>query len=519
MSLKQEIETWVAALNYYDNNQFEEALKGFEDIQDTSKINFNCGVIHATLGEHDKAIEMYQKAIILDQYLAVAYFQQGVSNFLLGDFEEALANFNDTLLYLRGNNLIDYAQLGLAFKLYSCEALFNRGLCYMYLEQEENGMQDFSYASKEKVIEDHEVIDEAIKEKAEGYTVFSIPVGVVYRPNQSKVKNLKTKDYLGKARLVAASDRSNAFTGFAGSEMKNAAKVDVKDDRPAENLSFAATNLVKPNLTSKRQDGEGGGSAVASSVPPLESDRKTSMSRAASVKNAMRPSLGSISTERSRPNDRNDEQSPLQANMRSRFPESRSSSMRRPASREQSRARRTTKPSDSDKDTYPGDVYDMYSNDNGKPPNRSSNRQKRNTRGGDVDEEDQSDYDGDSVEEGEFEIVSGKANGRSSTFPAVNRNSRRADVRQIRIKVHSEDVRYVLVDASVEFPDLVDRVREKFGLRKRFKIKVREDDTPDGDMITMGDQDDLDMVVMSAKAAARRNQLDVGKMEIWIVEG
>jgi hypothetical protein len=46
-------------------------------------------------------------------------------------------------------------------------------------------------------------------------------VGVVYRPNEAKVRNLKTKDYLGKARLVAASDRANAFTGFAGSEIKN----------------------------------------------------------------------------------------------------------------------------------------------------------------------------------------------------------------------------------------------------------------------------------------------------------
>jgi len=43
----------------------------------------------------------------------------------------------------------------------------------------------------------------------------------VYRPNEAKVRNLKTKDYLGKARLVAASDRANAFTGFAGSEIKN----------------------------------------------------------------------------------------------------------------------------------------------------------------------------------------------------------------------------------------------------------------------------------------------------------
>lgn len=116
-------------------------------------------------------VECYQRAIKLDQYLAVAYFQQGVSNFLLGDFEEALANFNDTLLYLRGNTMIDYAQLGLLFKLYSCEVLFNRGLCYIYLQQKDAGMQDLAYAVKEKVVEDHNVIDEAIREEAEVRTV------------------------------------------------------------------------------------------------------------------------------------------------------------------------------------------------------------------------------------------------------------------------------------------------------------------------------------------------------------
>lgn len=96
----------------------------------------------------------------------MAYFQQGVSNFLIGDFEEALANFNDTLLYLRGNNYIDYEQLGLKFRLYSCEVLFNRGLCYVYLQQDAAGMQDFDYAVKEKMTADHEVINDAIREKA-----------------------------------------------------------------------------------------------------------------------------------------------------------------------------------------------------------------------------------------------------------------------------------------------------------------------------------------------------------------
>ncbi|KAA6412838.1 MAG: hypothetical protein FRX48_03831 [Lasallia pustulata] len=255
MSLKQEIETWVQAITHYDNNEFDESLKAFDSIADTSKILFNSGVIHATLGEHDKAVEYYQRAVRLDQYLAVAYFQQGVSNFLMEDFEEALANFNDTLLYLRGNTYIDYEQLGLKFKLFSCEVLFNRGMCYIYLQQKEAGMGDLSYAAKEKVTPDHDVIDEAIREQAEGYTVFSIPVGIVYRPNSAKVKNLKTKNYLGKARLIASSDNNNnTSTGFASPEITRmkAAVVDLsRDGRPLDSISFAASNLVKPDIKSR----------------------------------------------------------------------------------------------------------------------------------------------------------------------------------------------------------------------------------------------------------------------------
>lgn len=46
----------MKALNHYDNNEYEEALRVFAEIADTSKILFNCGVIHATLGEHEKAV-------------------------------------------------------------------------------------------------------------------------------------------------------------------------------------------------------------------------------------------------------------------------------------------------------------------------------------------------------------------------------------------------------------------------------------------------------------------------------
>ncbi|KAJ2902618.1 hypothetical protein MKZ38_000285 [Zalerion maritima] len=474
MSLKQEIETWVTALGRYDNNEFDEALGEFDKIADTSKILFNMGVIFATLGEHSKAVECYQRAIRLDQYLAVAYFQQGVSNFLLGDFEEALANFNDTLLYLRGNTMIDYAQLGLLFKLYSCEVLFNRGLCYIYLQQVDPGMQDLNFAVKEKVVEDHNVIDEAIREQAEGYTVFSIPVGVVYRPNEAKVRNLKTKDYLGKARLVAASDRANAFTGFAGSEIKNqpalqAGKTDIKDDRPAEKISFAATNLVKPELQSRMQQqppAQGGGGSGRNNVfpptPPPENDKSGGMSRGASVRNGPKPQLARLNIESSRP--RFEKMSASPQDDRRRPPRSQSQTPQRGPSR---RGRGSD-------DGYE-DLYDEYQS-------RSSSRRPA--------VRDTYTSNSGSMPPG-FEIVERRGS---------NRNN-------LKIKVHAEDVRYILVPQDIEFPDLVDRIRDKFGLRRRFKIKVRDDDS-DGDMITMGDQDDLDIAIDSSN----------GKMEIWIQE-
>ncbi|KAE8446115.1 hypothetical protein EG329_012486 [Mollisiaceae sp. DMI_Dod_QoI] len=528
MSLKQEIETWVAALTHYDNNEFDEALKEFDGISDTSKILFNCGVIHATLGEHEKAVECYQRAVRLDQYLAVAYFQQGVSNFLVGDFEEALANFNDTLLYLRGNNMIDYAQLGLMFKLYSCEVLFNRGLCYIYLQQKEAGMQDFTFAVKEKVVEDHNVIDEAIKEEAEGYTVFSIPVGVVYRPNQAKVKNLKTKDYLGKARLVAASDRANAFTGFAGSEIKNAGKLEIKDDRPPENLSFAATNLVKPGLSSKRQQSEPPiGRNVFPPTPPPEADKAPNqMSRGASVRNGPKPMPAKLNIEKARPSERYEVREEARSPPQRRGTTRTASEPRGPPSRQYSQDNRRPPPQrrrseDEEEDAYPDELYDMYSG-SGSRTSRANGRKPPQPRYIEEEEEYASDYDDGSFDEGDFEMVSrGPAAGQRSRAPSTaggRGQSRKPDIRKIRVKVHSEDVRYIMIGAAVEFPDLVDKIREKFGLRKRFKIKVKDEDMPNGDMITMGDQDDLDMVIMGVKSAARRERLDMGKMEVWVQE-
>jgi hypothetical protein len=100
----------------------------------------------------------------------------------------------------------------------------------------EQGMQDLAYAAKEKQTDEHAVIEEAIRDQAERYTVFSVPVGVIYRPSDAKIKNAQKKDYLGQAKLIAATDAKDGFTGFTGAEIKRVIpsldKSDAIDTRP-----------------------------------------------------------------------------------------------------------------------------------------------------------------------------------------------------------------------------------------------------------------------------------------------
>ena len=68
----------------------------------------------------------------------------------------------------------NYEQLGLKFLLYSAEILFNKGLSQIYLGRTREGLADMEEARNEKATEEHNVIDDAINDRGEGYTVFSI---------------------------------------------------------------------------------------------------------------------------------------------------------------------------------------------------------------------------------------------------------------------------------------------------------------------------------------------------------
>jgi len=78
-------------------------------------------------------------------------------------------------------------------------------------------MLDLRKAQEEKSEPDHEVIADCIRDHGRGCNVFSVPVsqphlkhllgrayadiqtGLLFRPSDSKLKNIKTRDYMGKA--------------------------------------------------------------------------------------------------------------------------------------------------------------------------------------------------------------------------------------------------------------------------------------------------------------------------------
>lgn len=118
-------------------------------------------------------------------------------------------------------------------------------------------MADMQEARREKQTAEHAVIDEAISDRGDGYTVFSIPVGVLYRPSASKVKNMASKNYLGQAKLVAATDATETFVGFTGAARaaaKNASGLTTSAG-PSADSALTAPGIQRRGTTAARMEG------------------------------------------------------------------------------------------------------------------------------------------------------------------------------------------------------------------------------------------------------------------------
>lgn len=148
---------------------------------------------------------------------------------------------------------------------------------------------------------------------------------------------------------------------------------------------------------------------------------------------------------------------------------------------------------------------------------RGGSRGSSSVGGGEPEEPEE---DNLSIDSRDFENISTNNHNGAPRRPSTAAAARsRNPIRKVRIKVHVQaDTRYILFtnnnsdnSLSVRYPDLIERITDKFGLHnRRFRCTVLDD----GDQITLGDQDDLDMALSTAKTAARREGADMAKMEV-----
>ncbi|KAI9218957.1 hypothetical protein BC828DRAFT_387239 [Blastocladiella britannica] len=264
MSLKQELVQWNEAAKAYEAGDYEGAIDLFEPIADSSKIHFNLGMIFQSLGQHEEAILAFNDSVTCDMYLSVAYFQMGVSLYILQDFEQALTAFDNAFLYFRGTFAIDYTQLGLEYKLYSCEVQYNRALTFFQLDDEQAAMQDLAMANKGKAIPEHEVINEAIQYRGDGCQLFQVPANLIYKPAKHKIENAKKVDYLGRSKVVATTDASDNFIEFKGARgIKPEAEPDFTPIRTLQRKNSA------PNIMPARIDTIGRRPSAPMLTPPV----------------------------------------------------------------------------------------------------------------------------------------------------------------------------------------------------------------------------------------------------------
>ncbi|KAM0793294.1 hypothetical protein ACM66B_000754 [Microbotryomycetes sp. NB124-2] len=214
MAVKRELQIWAQALEVYDAGDLPTALTLFRDIATSSKVLYNMAAILSQEGDESQAIGFYERASELDPFLAVAFFQAGISCYRTERYNQAKRYFSNAFINLRGNSVIDYEQLGLKFRLFACEVLFNRALASMKLGLFDEASVDMKAALARKAAPHHSVIDNALRDIASRHDLFVVPLGLLFRPADIKMKNLDTRDYLGKPKLIAAASLDDAYTSL-----------------------------------------------------------------------------------------------------------------------------------------------------------------------------------------------------------------------------------------------------------------------------------------------------------------
>ncbi|XP_034728572.1 NADPH oxidase activator 1 isoform X2 [Etheostoma cragini] len=130
--------------------------------------------------------------------------------------EEALSDCIWAQKHMRGNMVIDYRQLGLRFKLYSWQVLYNAAAVYCRMGQWEQAKEVLLTASQERRGSRGGNIEVALDRvlREEVLAPLLVPEDVVFRPRKQDVEQLQQRDFLGKSKVITSMIPNDDFGGF-----------------------------------------------------------------------------------------------------------------------------------------------------------------------------------------------------------------------------------------------------------------------------------------------------------------
>ncbi|KAF9363451.1 hypothetical protein BGX34_004101 [Mortierella sp. NVP85] len=224
---RTELDDWERAVACFDEGLLEDAYKIFKEVRTIipaarrrtpilhianslpglAKYDYNLGVIHMDRKNFRQAIMCFMAAMDKDEYFSAAFFQCGIANIAIENYKEAVRCFGKTLEGMRNARMIDYKQLGLDFKLKRCRVHFNLGLAYIEVGNKQKGAENLHRALDTSEPKDVSFYKKALETGGEGCLIFVVPPGLIYRPPEDKVRDAKTKYYIGSSKVIADTER------------------------------------------------------------------------------------------------------------------------------------------------------------------------------------------------------------------------------------------------------------------------------------------------------------------------
>ncbi|KAI8910793.1 hypothetical protein EDD86DRAFT_203607 [Gorgonomyces haynaldii] len=516
---------------------------------DMSKLHFNAGVCAMNLMDGQEAILAFTRAVELDSYMAIGFFQRAVCYYYLDEVENAIDDYEKAYKLMRENASIDYKQIGLQYKLHASHIVFNIALCLIVLGDAERGVRYFKDAL-DAAGDDKDVDTETIREAYRAgpdaplqFYPFEMPQNVLYRPQEDNIKNAKKVDYMGKSVVVAGASQKDGFAGFSGRKIKELTlgrgyhKKNKRDTqfmkrnmdkayRYQEPVSRSDT-LVRRAPTLKRNNSSNSIDERQKTQPRTQGKplgRQSSFQqRTASIR---RPSDASRPKEQTRQhrrslsepsydydtldsrNQRQDWADPLGDDPYDTIPrrttERRPSDARRRPSDDRGRERPADRrePSRSRREPSRSRTQDR------REPSRSRTQDRREpsrprARPRDLSPE----YDPYDTLRSAPSRKEMDMNNLRNTSPVRSPKSIASSAvppDMIKVRAHWKDSRVVLVSQDVTLDTLLDKVAKKFKTNKPLSLKYRDED---GDIVVMSNEDDLDEALDTSPP---------GKLEVWV---